>query len=57
MQVYRSASPEVREHLSSAVSSLAQAATAFLSTPFPEARRPGVQRIDLSDDWPDEDGT
>ncbi len=41
VQVYRSASPEVREHLGTAVGSLAQAATVFLSTPPPEGRRPG----------------
>ena len=59
IQVIRSASPEVREHLATAVSSLAQAATAYLTTSVPDGRDRGVERIDLTDDaggdWPDED--
>ena len=54
VQVYRSASPEVREHLASAVTSLAQAATALLATAVPQQRGTGVERIDLTDDWPDD---
>jgi len=55
IQVVRSASPEVREHLATAVTSLAQAATAYLHTPVPDRRDPGVEHIDVTDDeWPDE---
>jgi hypothetical protein len=56
VQVFRSASPEVREHLTTAATSLAQAAAAALATAVPEDRRPGVEHIDLTDDWPDEGG-
>ena len=52
VRVYRSASPEVREHLATAVTSLAQAATAMLATAVPRQRGTGVERIDLTDDWP-----
>jgi hypothetical protein len=51
VRVLRSASPEVRQHLTAALGSLAQAATAMLATPPPG--REGVERIDLTDDWPD----
>jgi hypothetical protein len=54
VQVYRSASPEVREHLATAVTSLAQAATALLATAVPQQRGSGVERIDLTDEWPDD---
>ena len=54
VQVYRSASPEVREHLATAVTSLAQAATALLATAVPQQRGTGVERIDLTADWPDD---
>jgi hypothetical protein len=55
IQVVRSASPEVREHLATAVTSLAHAATAYLTTATPDRRDPGVQHIDLTDDdWPEE---
>ena len=54
VQVYRSASPEVREHLATAVTSLAQAATALLATAVPQQRGTGVERIDLTDDWPED---
>jgi hypothetical protein len=54
VQVYRSASPEVREHLATAVTSLAQAATAMLATAVPQQRGTGVERIDLTDEWPDD---
>ena len=40
VQVYRSASPEVREHLTSAATSLAQAAAALLATAVPDRREP-----------------
>ena len=55
IQLVRSASPEVREHLATAVTSLAQAATAYLTTAVPDRRDRGVERIDLTDDWPPED--
>jgi hypothetical protein len=56
----RSTSPEVRQHLSSAASSLLQAAAGVLATPVPDdARRPprdgGVEKIDLTDDAWEED--
>ena len=58
IQVVRSASPEVREHLATAVTSLAQAATAYLHTSVPDRRDTGVEHIDVTDDsgddWPDE---
>jgi hypothetical protein len=54
IQVVRSASPEVREHLASAISSLAQAATAYLST-SPTDRATGVEHIDVAEDWPEDD--
>jgi hypothetical protein len=54
VQAYRSASPEVREHLRTAASSLAQAVAALLDTAVPDQRRGGVERIDLTDDWPDD---
>ena len=54
VQVYRSASPEVREHLATAVTSLAQAATALLATAVPQQRGTGVERIDLTNHWPDD---
>jgi hypothetical protein len=48
----RSTSPEVRAHLSSAASSLLQAAAGLLATGVPDAspRPTGVERIDLDDD-------
>lgn len=61
----RAVSPEVREHLGSAASSLMQAAAAALATPVHEPGRPrrggaagpGVERIDLDDpEAPDEHG-
>jgi hypothetical protein len=54
VQLFRSASPEVREHLATAATSLAQAAAAALATAVPPDRRSGVEHIDLSDEWPDE---
>ena len=57
ISVVRSTSPEVRQHLSSAASSLLQAAAGVLATPVPDqgARRDGpVEKIDLDDDeWDD----
>lgn len=55
----RQLSPEVRTHLTVAVTSLAQAATALLSTTPPDpaaGRRPTVvERIGLDDDWPEDE--
>ena len=56
VQVFRSASPEVREHLSAAASSLAKAAAAMMATTVPDQRSGGVEHIDLTDEWPDEPG-
>ena len=52
----RSTSPEVREHLSVAASSLMHAAAGLLATHAPPPRRSPVERIDLDDagdggDW------
>jgi hypothetical protein len=55
IQVVRAASPEVRDHLASAISSLAQAATAYLSTSPADDRAAGVEHIDLSDEWPEDE--
>jgi hypothetical protein len=47
----RQLSPEVTTHLASAMSSLAQAAAALMSTPAPEGTRQGdVEHIPLDDD-------
>jgi hypothetical protein len=54
VQVYRSASPEVREHLSTAASSLARAAAAMMATTVPDQRSRRVEHIELTDEWPDE---
>lgn len=59
VHVIRGASPEVREHLAVAASSLMQAAAGILAAASRTAEpgRPGVERIDLSDeaeDWPEE---
>jgi hypothetical protein len=55
IQAFRSASPEVREHLSSAFASMVSAASAALATAVPDDRRRGVEHIDLTDEWPDAD--
>jgi hypothetical protein len=52
--VLRSTSPEVREHLSAAASSLAQAAGAMLATAVPEQRSSSVEHIEVTDDWPED---
>ena len=50
----RQLSPEVTTHLTAAMSSLAQAATALLATPPHDAGgQHGVEHIDLADDWPE----
>ncbi|MGZ4436328.1 MAG: hypothetical protein ACXVW6_01725 [Nocardioidaceae bacterium] len=57
----RSTSPEVKEHLATAASSLLQAAAGLLAGAGPAGQRaradePGVEKIDLSDDeaWEDD---
>ena len=56
----RDTSPEVKAHLSTAMTSLMQAAAGMMATPVPEpgARRPdsAVEKIDLSDEdeWEDD---
>jgi hypothetical protein len=55
----RGTSPEVREHLRSAASSLVQAAAGVLATPVPDqgdSRRKGpVEKIDIGDDEEEDD--
>lgn len=51
----RATSPEVRQHLSAAASSLFQALSAAMATD-PEgsaSRKAPVEKIDLDEDWPD----
>lgn len=50
----RQLSPEVKEHLGSALSSLAQAATAIMANPAPREERADVEHIDLGDEWPED---
>ena len=50
----RRSSPEVTAHLTSAASSLAHAAAAFMATVEPDRGEPAdVEHIDLDDEWPD----
>jgi hypothetical protein len=52
----RQLSPEVKAHLTTAVTSLAQAATAIMATTHSgTAQGDGVEHIDLGDDWPEGD--
>jgi hypothetical protein len=55
IHVVRSTSPEVREHLSVAASSLMQAAAGLLATRTDPSPAPSVEKIDLDDegdaDW------
>lgn len=52
----RQLNPEVTAHLASAVSSLAQAAAALMSTPAPHRTSgDGVERIPVDDAWPESD--
>ena len=55
VHVVRQLSPEVRAHLTTAVTSLAQAAAVLLATPESQATRDEVEHIALDDEWP-EDG-
>ncbi|MBA2445436.1 MAG: hypothetical protein H0V49_08910 [Nocardioidaceae bacterium] len=57
----RGTSPEVKQHLTSAATSLMQAVAEAMATSVPDQsgkdrRRPGVQKIDLTDDesWEDD---
>jgi hypothetical protein len=50
----RQLSPEVKEHLTAAFSSLAQAAAAVMATPSP-SDGDRVEHIDLADDWPEDE--
>jgi hypothetical protein len=61
VHVLRETSPEVRAQLTTAATSLLQAASALLATAVADTRRDpsaGVERIDLDDgpdgDWPDD---
>jgi hypothetical protein len=59
VHVVRETSPEVRTHLAVAALNLMQAASAVLATSVPDDKRSsgseGVEKIDLDDEWPDED--
>ena len=49
----RQLSPEVKAHLATAMTSIAQAAAALMSTPDPGAEDRGhVEHIDLGAEWP-----
>jgi hypothetical protein len=59
----RQLSPEVKAHLTTAVSSLAQAAAAIMATADPRSAtdhgrgRGSVEHIDLDDEWPEDRGS
>jgi hypothetical protein len=66
VHLVRQTSPEVRAHLAIAASSLVQAAAGVLATVTPDSADPGngesgsprgpqVERIDLDDEWPEEE--
>jgi hypothetical protein len=61
VHVVRECSPEVRAHLAVAAASLMQAAAGILATAVPDERRAAaargddIEKINLDDDWPDED--
>ena len=58
VHVVRDVSPEVRTHLMLAGSNLMQAAAALMATPTPDdpgRRSGGVERIDLDDEWPEDE--
>jgi hypothetical protein len=53
----RGTSPEVRQHLTTAATSLMHVVAALLATPVPDqdaAKPDAVQRIDLDDEWEDD---
>jgi hypothetical protein len=51
----RHLSPEVKAHLTSAVTSLAQAVAAIMATEQPTPGDGTVEHIDLGDDWPEDE--
>lgn len=52
----RQLSPEVKAHLTTAVTSLAHAAAAVMATPDSSGARGGdVEHIDLGDEWPEDE--
>lgn len=55
----RQLSPEVKAHLTTAMTSLAQAAAAIMTTPVPREDHlgddGGVEHIDLDDEWPEDE--
>ena len=51
----RHTSPEARAHLAGAASSFLLAVSAMMATPVP-ADAGGVERIDLDDEWPEDQG-
>jgi hypothetical protein len=51
----RQTSPEVRAHLTSAASSLLLAVSGMMATRPPSSDQGSVQRIELDDEWPEED--
>lgn len=60
VQAVRQTSPEVRASLAVASASLLQAAAGLLATAVPDDRRSGargegIERIDLDEEWPEED--
>ena len=55
MHALRQTSPEVRAHLTSAASSLMLAVSGMMATHPPSSDDGGVQRIELDDEWPEED--
>ena len=52
----RQLSPEVKAHLATAMTSLAQAAAAVMATSAPRAEgEVDVEHIDVGDDWPEDE--
>ena len=48
----RQLSPEVKAHLTTAMTSLVQAAAAMMAGPAQREDRSGIEHIDLTDEWP-----
>ena len=60
VHVVRDVSPEVRTHLMMAGANLMQAAAALMATAVQDDKdraSGGVERIDLDDEWPEDDDT
>lgn len=51
----RQLSPEVKAHLATAMTSLAQAAAAVMASTPQREDRGGVEHIDLGDQWPEDE--